>query len=430
MFKKGFNIINSILIVVLLVYLFFCNILFCYGFINNDFISNGLIVFGIVGIVLYLLYRFVNKTTKIWDLLILIMIFLGYLSYYNAYDKNVALRGFFLGREGLAVIISYYVFFLIGTTFRKNEIIKNVVIKMLTIFGVISVFYGYLQLINLNSFFGIKIVGKMIYSSSFFSNSNYFGTFSSIMVCIWLAKYFFVNKDIIEYKSFIILCIFIFGLICSGAMSAFVMLALILIICFVVLLKKKVSKKIIVLKYCLLMIFLIFSFAFVKMQGNSYVFDDVLETSNQAVSILNGKIDDNFGTGRIYIWKQTFKYLDDYIYTGIGIDNFAYLGKNDGKYIYDSKEENNVIYKAHNEYLQILATQGIFMLIVYLVFLFLMLKSSFDNFFINNNSCFFISILGYIVQAFFNISMTRIASIFFLLCGLLVSSNDEKNKLF
>lgn len=430
MLKKSLSIINSVLIIVLLVYLFFSNILFCYGFIDNDFISNGLIFFGIVGIVLYILYRVIHNTTKIWDLLVLIMMFLGYLSYCNAYDKSVALRGFFTGREGLIVIISYYVFFLIGTTFRKKEKMKKVFIFMLTIFGIISVFYSFLQLINLNSFLGIPIVGKMIYSPSFFSNSNYFGTFTSIMVCIWLAKYFFANKDGIEYGSFIILCIFIFGLICSGAMSAFFMLVLILVLCFIILVKNKFSKKIIILKYCLLIFSLIVSFSFVKIVGDSYVFDDVLETSNQAVSVLNGKVDDSFGTGRVYIWKQTFKYLGDYIYTGIGIDNFAYLGKNEGKYLYDSKEENNVIYKAHNEYLQILATQGIFMFIVYIVFLFLILKSSYNKFFINNNSCFFMSVLGYMIQAFFNISMTRIAPIFFLLCGLLVSSNDETKNIF
>ena len=430
MIKKILNIVNSWIIISLLLYLFVCSILFCYGFINNDFISNGLILIGIISVGLYLFYRIVNNSTKIWDLLVIIMIFLGYLSYYNAYDKNVALRGFLNSREGLFVIISYYIIFLLGTTFRNNERIKKIVINLLTIFGMLSVIYGFVQLIDLDYFWKIPVVGKMIYSSSFFSNSNYYGTFMSIMSGIWCAKYFIVDSNKNNYYSLVVLGIFIFGIVCSGAMSSFVAFVLILIIIVLFILKQNINKKLICLKCLFIFIIFGFSFGMTRLIGGSNAFSDVLDTKNQVINVITGNVDDSFGTGRIYIWKETFKYLPDYILTGIGIDNFVYLGKNDGKYVYDSKEENNVIYKAHNEYLQVLATQGIFMFIIYVIFLLLILICTYKKIFIKDYSCLFFAVLSYIIQAIFNISMTRIAPIFFLLCGLLVSSNGEKSKLF
>lgn len=74
---------------------------------------------------------------------------------------------------------------------------------------------------------------------------------------------------------------------------------------------------------------------------------------------------DKYGSRRIYIWKKTLEIVPKYIIHGVGIDCFhkAFDGKAltvvDGKYsaLYD---------KAHNEYLQILVTQGIFALVSYL----------------------------------------------------------------
>ena len=40
--------------------------------------------------------------------------------------------------------------------------------------------------------------------------------------------------------------------------------------------------------------------------------------------LLKGDVKDNFGTGRIYIWKNTLKVVPENMENGVGIDNFYY----------------------------------------------------------------------------------------------------------
>ena len=141
---------------------------------------------------------------------------------------------------------------------------------------------------------------------------------------------------------------------------------------------------------------------------------------------------DQNGTGRIYIWKVALKNAPKYLLTGIGIDQFFYI--NDGKIIYDPIT-GNAIDKAHNEYLQILLTEGIFKCITYIVFLlwiffkgvYVIIKSKkIDPLLLG----LFLSFTAYCVQAFFNISVTRVAPIFFIIGGLLLAQLEKKQEEF
>ena len=96
--------------------------------------------------------------------------------------------------------------------------------------------------------------------------------------------------------------------------------------------------------------------------------------------------------------------------------------------IYQAEVYNRYVDKAHNEYLQIGATIGIPALIVYLAFIGQILYKERNMF--KNKATFIlvIPILGYLAQAFFNISTIGVAPIFWFLLGI-IQNEEFKNSL-
>ncbi|MDE5889350.1 MAG: O-antigen ligase family protein, partial [Bacilli bacterium] len=325
--------IIGIYYVILIIALCFMGGLSSYDVFYSDFISNTLIGFGIVALILYVIYRIRNKSTRYWDLIILIMSFLGYLSYYYAFDKKVALKGFLLGREGLLVIYTYYMTFLLSSVL-KNTKMKNRILMTVTICGALQVIYGLLQVFRISNIFGLPIVGNWKYASGFVFNSNFFGSYMVLLNGLWMSRFFF-DKEI-NYKNFLILFIFITGLLISGAMSAVVaLLVMFCLVVFINVINKQNNIRLFLRKISMYLVSFLLIYSVVVLWTKSDLTKDIKELYTQSVSTVSGNVDESFGTGRIYIWKEALKYLPDYIYTGIGIDNFAYIGHRNGTYIYD-----------------------------------------------------------------------------------------------
>ena len=419
------NFVKYFLYFVLFI-LFISSILFTYGIFDSYDVSNILVVFGIISFIGYIIYKLIYKDVQIWELFVILISFLLFLSYCYAYDQRIALRGFFHGREGIFVIISYYLIFLLSTTIKDKKI-NNVIFNILTITGLLNVIYAILQVFNVSNFVGIKIIDFNDYSTGFLLNSNFFGTLMTLMVGLWLPKYFFEDFEKFSIKYFLVLLIFIMGLFFSGAMSAFVALIVMFFMSFVYyfLKRKQYNLKKVLIKYIVIFLGIGAVFAFTNSFVGSILSSDVSELFFQASEGIKGNVDESFGTGRIYIWSKALSAFKDYIWHGIGIDNFAYITNKTGEFIIDPILDV-IVYKAHNEYLQILITQGIFQFIVYLIFIVLILIKSLFNILKSKNIditylAFFFSICGYLVQAFFNIRITLIAPVFFILCGILVS---------
>ena len=148
---------------------------------------------------------------------------------------------------------------------------------------------------------------------------------------------------------------------------------------------------------------------------------NVEKTVYETKEITKLNFDDNYGTKRMYIWKSTLKVVPKYILHGVGIDNFVYAF--DGKiltrkYMKNGKVQYRVYDKAHNEYLQILITEGIFALIFYLLFYGFIVFYGIKNSVLTKKVFLILPIIGYLIQAFFNISVIEVAPIFFISLGL------------
>ena len=142
---------------------------------------------------------------------------------------------------------------------------------------------------------------------------------------------------------------------------------------------------------------------------------DLVKTKNETTSIVKGNLDNSYGTGRLEVWKRAIKLSPKYMIHGVGVDNFAYVL--DGRPIRNSKVYFD---KAHNEYLQTLITMGIFGLLSYLCLHFIIVKNGIKNAFKTKEIYLILPIIGYIVQAQFNISVIEVAPFFYIGLGLLV----------
>ena len=124
------------------------------------------------------------------------------------------------------MIISYYSIFLLSTMVKKDKLRNNIFI-LLTICGIINVFYGFLQVINCQFIFGIPVTRKWSVASGFLFNPDFMGTYMIIMVGLWLPKYILDNNSKV---SFLLTLLFIFGVLICGTMGALLTLVMIVIV--------------------------------------------------------------------------------------------------------------------------------------------------------------------------------------------------------
>ena len=159
--------------------------------------------------------------------------------------------------------------------------------------------------------------------------------------------------------------------------------------------------------------------------------DPATGTIYQAREMLNGNLQDEFGSYRGYVWNRTFKLLKEstpfgQLLIGSGPDTFV---DRFGPFKEESMTMLNQYYdKAHNEYLQILICQGILGLAAYLTFLGTVLgkavKRAFEDPLLL--ACL-LACVSYLVQALFSISLPISAPAFWILLGVVAMLSRKQD---
>ena len=137
----------------------------------------------------------------------------------------------------------------------------------------------------------------------------------------------------------------------------------------------------------------------------------------------------SFGTNRGKIWKAGLDALKKYPFTGVGFDIYSFSFFINPQYGFSTQN------KGHNEYIHTLVTQGIFSGINYLAFVFYccyfsykkILKGSDEYSKSDTTKFFLIAVFSYFVQALFNSSVTNVAVYKWILMGLLLTRNEQKD---
>ena len=154
----------------------------------------------------------------------------------------------------------------------------------------------------------------------------------------------------------------------------------------------------------------------------------------EASELLHGRWNDDFGSGRLYIWRNVIELVPERLLLGGGPDTlglrtsaaFERYDESLGVLIHSS------IDTAHNEYLNILVNQGLIALLFYLTALIISAIQWVKE--ARNSSVTAIcggAVLGYCIQAFFGISSPISAPYFWIMLAFLLNSLPllSKNKV-
>lgn len=146
--------------------------------------------------------------------------------------------------------------------------------------------------------------------------------------------------------------------------------------------------------------------------------------------LLHGHWDDDFGSGRLHIWRNVLPLIPERPLLGGGPDT---LGIRGGVYFERYSTQLNILLRsvadaAHNEYLNVAINQGLPALLFYMTALLsaavFWVKQSPQN---TAAAICGAGVLGYCIQAFFGLSSIVSAPFFWLVLALLTSEMGRKN---
>ena len=141
--------------------------------------------------------------------------------------------------------------------------------------------------------------------------------------------------------------------------------------------------------------------------------------------LLHGNFDDDFGTYRVFLWKRTLSIIPEYFVFGSGCDTFAIRFM--ARYTADvaALGELTINDTAANVYLTMFVNLGIVGLSTYLTFLFLQIKEGIKK--CNKYSLvLLITLICYIIQDFFNLSVVIVSPLFWMVMALHFLSISDK----
>ncbi len=380
--------------------------------------SYGYIVLLCINVIIILFLFILKKYKKSkFDLFLLLIAIFSFISYLFAYDRHVALFGTFYRFEGLFTIL-YYITIAFLSSFAKEKHKKKIIYVILA-GGFIEFLFATCQKLNLFNVY-TYVVGDDRHSSGFTDNANFFATLMLLCLCLTIGLFFDDKKDK-KKKNILLLvfvCLYTIGLLFANTTSCIVGLIFVLLCLLYYSYSNKSYKKLITV----FSIIVVTTIA-ITITGFTNQVKDLNRATYEMGSTVIGKAKPEYGTARVYIWNNTLKLIPKHPFFGVGVDNFKYI--NNGRPI----PYWTVIDKCHNEYLEILATRGIFCLMAYLGLYYTALSNKYKKCLKDKEIYLLIAIIGYLVQAFFNISVIEVAPLFWIILGLFIGPRlEETNK--
>ncbi|WP_238884227.1 O-antigen ligase [Clostridium sp. YIM B02551] len=356
------------------------------------------------------------------DVTLMFFLLFVLISTFFSMDIIISVLGNEVRYEGLIMIMFYGIIYY---TAKRYLIIDKKAIGFITVVAIIIAIYSIFQ------YYGIDPIPKDTYHALINNNSigtqgnrNFLSTYITLFLPIILGLYILKGR----MKFLVAATILFSSLLCTLTRSGWLAFLIYSLIGLVYVIRKN-NKSYLKRIGIILIIFTVVTVVINISTGGS------ITGRGEQFAKDAGNISEYSGSGRIYIWDLAIKITKAHPLLGSGPDTFRYViekeFKNEG--IVWIQEHNSVIDKAHNEFLQISSTMGIPALLAYLLFLILVINDNVKGIFKNEVSFLFgITIVGYLVQSFFNISVINVAPLFWMLLG--ASNNidvkrDLKNDL-
>ena len=337
--------------------------------------------------------RFPEYMLGIYVLLLLLSTILSV----NPYISIVGAPGY---NEGLITIFIYIFLYLVTKQYYKYSNIHLYAIMisslLLSIYGIMQ-YLGYDLTITFNT--------GTVYAS--FRNPNYFASYLVLILPIPIFQY-------IKTRSWYYLplvSLLYFCLLATNTRGSWIGFFFSLVTLFYF--SKKLDfhfKRLVLVLVLLLLVTILFNII-----NDDYTRARLLSIFSDFRNVITRADDyERAGSKRILIWKHALDLIKENPLLGTGIETFNQL------------TEEDFIFKVHNEYLSIAQSSGIPSLIVYLLWLGYIIKKGIKAVPERPSALPLLSsIIGYAVQAFFNVSVVAVAFIFWCFCGIL-SSFDKK----
>jgi putative inorganic carbon (HCO3(-)) transporter len=328
-------------------------------------------------------------------------------------------------REGLIAIIFYCLIFLI---MYKHFKFSSRTLKVINLLICIISIYGVVQYLGFDFITPDSIrKGWSNVAYSTIGNRDFFAILMTLYLPINICFYLKKGEKVYLLATSIIFAGLVSSIARSNWISFVVYSVVILVYC---LKKKKYIKRYIM---CLGIFFAIFCLLN-ALTGSSIV----SRLNSMGIDAKNITIKDNdtVGSSRLYIWKRGITFIPEHPLLGSGPDTFGviFLEKYFDELKYMQDITGGIVDKAHNEYLQLAVTSGIPALLIYLALVsFICLKlvkrirraeEKYQILYLG----LLMSIIGYLVQAFFNISVVSVAPVFWAMLG--IAANIGGNELW
>lgn len=371
-----------------------------------------------------------------------------------------------LGRsEGLATLYMYLFLFMITYyLFKPNKYL----FKCMAISSIFVSTYGIVQaLFNLTRY---SYAG-----TSTFGNPNFFSTYINICLPIYLVLY--LRKG--DWLYFISSLFLFAGLVCTKTTGAYICFIIYFIIILIHAITKKVKfKKIITLVMCFVVIFSVLchytnnkyfkeifiqltndfkriititttsdasterNIIYIAKASNISLEDEIKDPESsklgnlfEQITGLKRKSEYMLFNKRGYIYHLCFEILKDgNLWLGLGPDCLGqevldnYITTDEYKLYYPYQ----LVDKAHSEYLQVAVSTGIISLVIYLAILILVSAKLLKRYKLDKHNpnilAIGMSVFAYLVQAAFNISVTHVAPLFWIMLGIALSVAEKGYK--
>lgn len=320
--------------------------------------------------------------------------------------------------EGLFAIIVYIFLFIIVN--KKYKFSNNHVIFFLISASIVAL-YGIAQYLGYDpiprNYINMYWKGRAF---STMGNPNFLGSYLTLVLPIGVFSYVYSKKVGYLVASGIIY----FCLLCTMTRSAWLGSLVSFFILIYYTYKRKYSYKHIAI--------IILSFALITLLFDFYShgavfgrFFSIYKDIGKVITQSSGY--ENAGANRIFIWKRVIELIKKRPLFGYGLETLDIVFTEAYRDEIIAFCKRLIIFdKAHNEYLHIAVSTGIPSLIVYLTFVGSILYKAFKN--VKNNPLIIpllCSIIGYLVQAFFNISVVSVAYIYWMFLGALLKFSYE-----
>lgn len=259
--------------------------------------------------------------------------------------------------------------------------------------------------------------------TSTFGNPNFLGSYLTLVLppvayaYIYSGKYFYLFGTAAVYMS----------LLTSFTRSGWLGSLFGFLIIFILTLKFSYNRKHLVILIALLLIITLA----IDYESHGRVISRFVSIQRDAESVITQSEDyEKAGANRMFIWVRVVELIKEKPVFGHGLESMGNVFSD--RYMDEVVEHSGrriIFDKAHNEYLHMAYSTGIPSLIVYLAFVVSILRRASRK--IKNNHLIipiFASISGYLVQAFFNISVVSVAYIFWILLGILLNLSIMEDK--